>query len=71
MVFSENYELVWGNRKGFAKVAIEAKVVRNKNPEKKIKRLMYYFSFYSQSFWYSQETALKLLKPYGFLKVIY
>lgn len=35
MVFSENYELVWGNRKGFAKVAIEAKVVRNKNLQKR------------------------------------
>ena len=26
--FSDNYELLWASRKGFAKVAIEAKVVR-------------------------------------------
>lgn len=25
--FSDNFELIWANRKGFAKVAIEAKVV--------------------------------------------
>ena len=30
-LFSDNYEIIWGNRLGFAKVAVEAKVVSNKN----------------------------------------
>lgn len=28
MMLSYNYNLIWANRKGFAKVAIEAKVVK-------------------------------------------
>lgn len=29
-LFSESYELIWGNRQGFAKAALEANVVRSK-----------------------------------------